>query len=323
VKKINLNNVHFEYLETAFKEWLDILGYSEMSVYNMPSIVREFLHYLNTNGCKHINGLETKHFKNYYNYISTRSNQTRGGALSANYINKHIQALEKFNEFLSHKREQRVPMGIKQIKFTTKEITVLTTEEIQQLFTITNREANTEKETALRSRDRAMLVIFYSCGLRRNEGVHVELNDINFDTRILHVRKGKKYKERFVPLSKQGVKYLEDYIFNHRPYLLKQNTESRLFIGYYGKPLGGGSLYRRLKILQHSVENPTLQQKEINLHALRHSIATHLLQNGMELQKIQRFLGHSSLESTQIYTHLLEAGNNKDAHSPISKSEAV
>lgn len=309
MKKIQLHNAHFEYLETAFSEWLDILGYSAMSVYNMPSIVREFLHYVDLQGVKHINQVENKHFKGYYGYISSRSNQTRGGALSANYINKHIQSLEKFCEFLSHKRGQHVGMGIKQIRYTTKEITILSTEEINQLFKVTEREVESDKEKALCARDRAMLVMYYSCGLRRNEGVHIDLNDINFDTRILHVRKGKKYKERFVPVSKQGVKYLEDYIFNHRPYLLKSGTESRLFIGVGGKPVNGGTLYNRLKKLIHLTENPQIYQKDITLHALRHSIATHLLDNGMELQKIQRFLGHSSLESTQIYTHLIEKGN--------------
>jgi len=320
MKKLRHHNAHFDYLEKAFAEWLDILGYSQMSVYNVPHIVREFFFYLTTQGCQHITGLETGHFKSYYTYISSRSNERRGGGLSANYINKHIQALEKFCEFLSHKRGQHVAMGIKQIRYNTKEITVLTTDEVQQLFTVTQNEDSSDRERALSARDRAMLVIFYSCGLRRNEGVHVELNDINFDTRILHVRKGKKYKERFVPLSKQGAKYLEDYVFNHRPTLLKSKTESRVFVSYYGKPLTGNTLYNRLKKLIYLTENTELQQKDITLHALRHSIATHLLQNGMELPKIQRFLGHSSLESTQIYTHLLEAGNNEDAHIQKSKS---
>ena len=161
-----------------------------------------------------------------------------------------------------------------------------------------------------------MLTVYYSCGLRKNEGVHLELNDINLDTRILHVRKGKNYKERFVPLSKTSAQHLQDYIYDHRPVLLKEKTpgcrsssagtESRLFIGYSGKPMQGQALYRRFKLLLLAVENPTLQQKELGLHSLRHSIATHLLQAGMTLQKIQRFLGHSSLESTQIYTHLKE-----------------
>lgn len=76
----------------------------------------------------------------------------------------------------------------------------------------------------------------------------------------------------------------------------------------------GGALYRRLKLLQLAVDDPVLQQKEIGLHTLRHSIATHLLQNGMALQQIQRFLGHSSLESTQLYTHLLPSESGGQAH---------
>jgi len=306
MKKLNLNNAGFEHLEIAFKEWMDILGYNKGTVYTMSAITREFLHFLTTKGVSNINQLKTEHFKQYYQYISTRTNQRRGGALSLNYINKHIQGVEKFNEFLSHKRGFHVPLGIRQIKYNTKAITILTQEEVKQLFTLTQQETQTEKEAALQARDAVLLVIFYSCGLRRNEGVHVELNDINFDTRILHVKKGKKYKERLVPLSKRGCQILQDYVYNHRPLLLKSNTESRLFIGYYGKPTNGGTLYRCLRKLIYKAENPQLEQKEITLHTLRHSIATHLLQNGMELQKIQRFLGHSSLESTQIYTHLID-----------------
>ena len=75
--------------------------------------------------------------------------------------------------------------------------------------------------------------------------------------------------------------------------------------------MSGNTLYVRLKLLQQQIENPELQSKNVGLHTLRHSIATHLLQNGMELQKIQRFLGHSSLESTQIYTHLIEKDNGE------------
>ncbi|MFY0602151.1 MAG: tyrosine-type recombinase/integrase, partial [Cyclobacteriaceae bacterium] len=184
---------------------------------------------------------------------------------------------------------------------------VLTETEIQHLYKATNRETDHPRQASFNARDKALLTIFYGCGLRRNEGVHLGIDDINYERRILHVRKGKNYKERFVPFNKNGSKMLQDWVYDHRPQLLKDNRISSFFIGYGGKPMQPHALYRRLKHLQLATESIELQQKQLGLHTLRHSIATHLLQHGMELQKIQRFLGHSSLESTQIYTHLIES----------------
>ena len=336
MKKLILKNPSYEYLEKAYREWLDILGYCKESVDHMPAIIREFLHYLETNKINQVTELKPKHYKSYFNHISSRparrsggSNLRRGGGLSNNYLNKHIQSLEKFYEFLIHKGTQGVPsVNLRQLKLEKRDITVLTEEEIKQLYKATEIESNHPKSTlsadrqeSFNARDRAMLTVFYGCGLRRNEGVHLSIDDINFDRRILHVRKGKNYKERFVPFSKSGSKHLQEWIYDHRPGLIKsqkpacQNAsagrEDALFIGRVGNPMKGSSLYVRLKLLQLSAESIELQQKELGLHTLRHSIATHLLANGMELQKIQRFLGHSSLESTQIYTHLIDKENGE------------
>ena len=307
MQKLNLKNGGFQYLEIAFKEWLDVLGYGSGTVKGMPIIVREFLHFLENNEVQSINQLQQKNIKQYHQYISTRANQRRGGSLSNNYINKHVQAIEKFLEFLHHKGTQNVPAsGIRLEKLHRKEITILTQSEIKELFELTSKEANTEKEQIVQSRDKALLTIFYSCGLRRNEGVHVSIDDINFDTRILHVKKGKNYKERLVPLNKTNASYLQEWIYDYRSQIVKTKKEHRLFINLYGEPMTGGALYSRLKLLQLQCDNIELQQKNVGLHSLRHSIATHLLQAGMSIEKIATFLGHSSLESTQIYTHLVE-----------------
>lgn len=311
MKKLTLHNSSYEYLLKAFGEWLDILGYCQMSVYNMPSIIREFCHYLEGQKVDHIKGLKQSHYRGYMDYISTRSNQRRGGGLSNNYVNKHIQALEKFYEFLLHKGVQGVPcIAIRQLKLERPEATVLTVQEVKDLFKSTHhlpQSANRpeHKRSALAARDRAILSVYYGCGLRRNEGVHLTVGDINFDTNILHVRKGKKYKQRFVPISPQMAKYLQEWVYDHRPCMVGSKTEDRLLISYQGGALTPGAAYGRVKQLQSLSDNLELKEKDIGLHTLRHSIATHLLQNGMELPKIQRFLGHSSLESTQIYTHLV------------------
>ena len=307
MKNLVLKNSSYEHLEKAFGEWLDILGYCQMSTYNMPSIIREFLHFLESNNINQITALQHQHYKEYFNYIVSRGNQRRGGGLSNNYINKHIQALEKLYEFLVHKGVENLPpLTLRQLKLEKGNITVLTQEEIQSFYKASHREASNYLQEVMQSRDRAMLTIFYGCGLRRNEGVNLTLDDINFDRRILHVRKGKNYKERLVPFSKTASNYLQEWIYDYRVKLIKSQKEGALFIGRIGNPMNGNSLYVRLKLLQQQIENLELQSKDIGLHTLRHSIATHLLENGMELQKIQRFLGHSSLESTQIYTHLIK-----------------
>lgn len=306
MRNLQLKNSSYEYLEKAFGEWLDILGYCQMSAYNMPSIIREFLHFLEQQGCNQITGLKQQHYKEYFNYINSRGNQRRGGGLSNNYLNKHIQALEKFYEFLNHKGVQNLPpVTLRQLKLEKGNTIVLTQQEVQLLYQATHKEAESTKQAALQSRDRAMLTVFYGCGLRRNEGVNLSIDDINFDRRILHVKKGKNYKERLVPFSRQSLIYLQEWVYDYRARIVKDNKIGALFIACGGSPLNGNSLYVRFKLLQQQVEDPEIQNKNIGLHTLRHSIATHLLQNGMELQKIQRFLGHSSLESTQIYTHLI------------------
>ena len=154
-----------------------------------------------------------------------------------------------------------------------------------------------------------MLTIFYGCGLRRNEGYHLTIDDINFDKQILHVRKGKANKERLVPINKANLKYLQNYVYDGRTLLLKDKRESAFFINERGNRLTAQSMSIRLKILQQRTEDITLQEKNVRLHVLRHSIATHLLANGMPLENISRFLGHNSLESTQVYTHLINQEN--------------
>jgi len=306
MKNLSLNNPHFEFIERSFREWLDILGYSHHSIYNLPNHVRELLYYLEQNGIHHIKQLEVSHIREFYQQLKYRSNKRKSGGLSNAYLNKHLQALYKFCDYLRQSGKILLPaLCIDWEADDSEEITVLTTDEIKLLYKATeNYNINTELEP-FNSRDRAMLSIFYGCGLRRNEGYHLNIPDINFDRRILRVRKGKNYKERLVPFNKTNAEYLQEYVYDWRPVIVKEKKEDAFFISQRGTRMDTQSMAMRLKILQQRTDDITLQQKNVRLHVLRHSIATHLLQNGMELEKIARFLGHSSLESTQIYTHLI------------------
>jgi len=307
-----IKNPSFEHLQLGYGEWLETLGHCAPAVKSKPYLIREFLHYLENNcALKSIAELEYRHIKQYYSYLTSRSNTVRGGALSDSFINVHITTLEKFLEFLHHKGLHHLPTSkLRRIKISEIARQVFTEAEIKLLYGTTEREAENPRTEAMYARDKAIFAVFYGCGLRRNEGIHLELNDINLDTRIIHVRKGKGYKQRLIPLGQTGAKDLENYIYNYRSWFLKNGTESRLFIAIGGKPMRAGGILTRLKNIKLACEGEGLAEKTITIHSLRHSIATHLLGNGMELHKIQRFLGHSSLETTQIYTHLLEKETN-------------
>jgi integrase/recombinase XerD len=307
MKGLVLTNVHFEYLEGSFRQWLDILGYSEHAVYHLPNHVRELFYYLEQNGIHHVRQMETRHIREYYQQLKTRRNQRRGGGLSNAYLNKHLQALYKFADYLRQSGKLLLPaLGIDWEADDAEEITVLAPHEIKLLYQATYGYHEGTLLEPFNARDRAILTVYYGCGLRRNEGYHLNVSDIHFDRRVLRVRKGKNYKERWVPFNQANALYIQEYVYDWRPKIVNDNRDDAFFIGQRGIRMQAQSMALRLKLLQQRSDDPNLQQKNVRLHVLRHSIATHLLQNGMELDQIARFLGHSNLESTQVYTHLAQ-----------------
>lgn len=319
MKQLQIKSENFRYIESSFKEWLDILGYAGSTVYQMPNYVREFFYYLEQNEITQITQLETKHFKEYFLQLKHRANLRRGGGLSNAYLNKHLQALCKLTQYLRQSGRLVLPyLNIDWESKDTEEIEYLTQQEIKQLYSATCGYNEGTKLEALNARDRAILTVYYACGLRRNEGYHLDLSDIDFDRQVMHVRKGKAYKERFVPFSKTSSQYLQEYVYDARPQLASDKRDGAFFISQKGRRMETQSMAIRLKLLQQRTDNIELQQKNVHLHILRHSIATHLLQNGMSLEKISRFLGHGSLESTQVYTHLLE--KEAGIHTPKPQS---
>lgn len=307
MKHLPIHSENFKYIEKSFKEWLDILGYSSSTVYQLPIHIREFFHWLEKNDIFQIQQISSKIMKTYYLGLKQRTNQRRGGALSNSYLNKHLQALIKFSDYL--RQSGRKPLDLLNIRrenADNKSIDVLKIEQVKSLYLATDEHPQGNKWEAIASRDKAMLTVFYGCGLRRNEAYHLDVSDINFDRQILHVRKGKNYKERFVPFNKTNAQILQEYVYDFRPFFNHSKEINALFISVFGYRMSGQNMLIRLKILIQKSADFDLLDKNISLHTLRHSIATHLLQNGMSLEKISRFLGHSSLESTQIYTHLVE-----------------
>ena len=321
MKRLPVVSPAYQYIEKSFKEWLGALGYSWQGVYYMPIQIRGLLNYLERQNKAQLADITTEAIKDYYyNELKQRKNYMHdAGTLSNKHLNKNLQALRKFTEYLRQTGKLQIPiLNIKQEQIIENKPTVLTEEEIMQLYKATETIPDKMKHAKprefyemLNNRDRAMLAIFYGCGLRRNEGYHLDITDIRLESAIVHVRKGKGYKERFVPISKKGMENITAYLYDARPMMIRDNKEEAFFLNHNGKRLGGQMLMLCLQSLSRRTNNAELQQKEIGLHTLRHSIATHLLAHGMNLEKIKDFLGHSSLESTQIYTHLINENDGE------------
>lgn len=309
MKKLKLQNDVFKMFVANYKEWLDILGYAESTVYQLPIHLQEFFYYVEKQNIKKLTDIRPKTIKDYYSELKERANERTSGSLSKSYLNKHQQALKKFKEYLQNHNYNDFNVHLKSETNPTEEkINILTQSEIKELFKATEY---SHTESRFKLRDKAILAILYSCGLRRNEAVHLDISDIYFDKERVFVRKGKNYKERFVPINRKNAEILEDYIFEGRPEFYQSNLSEALFINKNGTRMQGMSFANRLKVIVASTNNKDIVEKNITLHILRHSIATHLLQKEVPLESIKTFLGHSSLESTQIYTHLLKTLENE------------
>ena len=313
MKKLLLKNKSYNYIQNSFEIWLSTLGYNKTTAYNLPIHIREFLHYLEQENINKLKELHPINIINYYNKLKKRTNQRQhSGALSASYLNKHQQAIRLFFNYL--RQSGRLTIAYPDLNIEKKEetkIEILTQSDIKSLFEATALLITQPKYEPLQERDKALIAMLYFCGLRRTEAVKLNIEDVNLDTNIIHVKHGKGYKERLVPIHPNNVKYLEYYMYDSRFKLTKNSKEKAFFMTIRKTRMSGQSMLIRLKQLQQISDNQSLKSKNITLHTLRHSIATHLLQNGMDLEQISRFLGHSSLESTQIYTHLVDKEDDK------------
>lgn len=309
MKKLKLTSTSYITLLNSYKDWLEILGYASSTVYNLPNHLREFFHYLEAKGHTDVTTITTQTVTKYYEYLSKRGNQRRGGSLSKSFLNKHQQALRKFKIYLKeHNANVTFGVHLKQERINYHEgKTILTQEEVKELFEACKYAHMTPH---FQARDKAMLVLLYSCGLRRNEAMHIDTEDILFQKGRIYVRKGKNYKERFVPINKHNLKLLEEYVFEHRTDFLTNYQTDALLLSSQGKRMNDLTMAHRLKAIIEATDNEVIIEKGITMHTLRHSIATHLMQNKVPIGLISSFLGHASLESTQLYTHLA----NPNAH---------
>lgn len=300
-KSVNreIKSKQFVFLSENFRKWLETLNYNPHTVKLGYWNTKEFLSFLEQNQTNHFRNFKPGQIRNYLDYLQHRPNCNRSGSLSAGYINKHITTLRLLSKFLQLTGTANIAIKPELLK-TTETATYLSKTEIKALYKSAAAECNLYSQ-----RDTAMLGIYYGCGLRASEGAALNIGDLLFDKNLLYVRKGKGYRQRYVPMSGQVKADLQTYIFNQRDELLNGQKNEALLLSRRGKRWSQQGMYNRLQLLKNQTNDEKLNQKSFGLHILRHSIATHLLQSGMKLEYISHFLGHKSLETTQKYTHLI------------------
>ena len=153
-----------------------------------------------------------------------------------------------------------------------------------------------------------MLELAYSCGLRSEEVISIEVDSLDFESEQISVV-GKGSRHRRLPMGEPAQRAVEAYLARGRPSLVADRTEKALFLSRNGRRLSPSDVTRRLAIWVREAAGTG----GISPHALRHSFATHLLEGGADLRTIQELLGHSSISTTQVYTHL-DAARLRDAY---------
>ena len=237
----------------------------------------------------------------------------RKSGLHHRTVSRYLSSIRAFYRFLTDENEVSgdPTVHISSPKSIVNPPEYLTLEEVDLLLDIP------DEGTVLGLRDKTILEVMYSCGLRVSEVTLLTLNSVRFRERLILVF-GKGRKERIVPFGDRASELLRKYTEWSRNELLRNRLSDTLFLNFRGEPLSRKGLWKMIK--GYAVKSGIT--KNIKPHILRHSFATHLIQNGADLRIVQELLGHSDISTTQIYTHL-DRGTLIDLHQkyhPLQRS---
>jgi len=264
----------------AFRKELQTLGYCKTVINNYPKYIYHFLVFTQETALK----INDMHIKSYQKQLQQKPSKTKGKTLSESHVHSQLLAVKMYFGFLerTHKINSN-PFTLK-LKSPKNEVkNVLTQEQIQILY----RHCQIQEETII-------LHLCYGCGLRRTEAVNLNKTDINIGKKLLFVRSGKGKKRRVIPITEAITNDFKTFLES------KTNTEEVSFLtNKQNNRMSGNTMY---SIFKELLKKTGIEK--VSLHHLRHSIATHLLENDMSIEMVRDFLGHAQLATTQIYTQI-------------------
>jgi integrase/recombinase XerD len=277
-----------------YKNYLDILGLNPQTTQARYLYLREFLSWLEILQIYQIQEVRTVEISNYYDYLLQRKSTRTRQNIKQKSIHDHMRNLQQYLGYLLDLGKIKTSPA-SHLKFSHPnekvERIIFTQNEIQELYKASNEQ------------EKAILNIAYGCGLRVGELSLINKEDIRFTENLLIVQKGKNNKRRVIPITNQIVSELESYINSQT-----ESTNKAIFINNHNVRMQEWTFNKILKELisktKFGQRFSTEELNKIGIHSLRHSIATHLLENGMKIEQVQTFLGHSHIESTEIYTHI-------------------
>ena len=281
-------------MEKQIKQFLEFLQnekrVSNNTLQSYSRDIHQYESYLSQNRINYVK-VDNKVINEYLKYLQQNGKKT-------STISRSLASIRSFYQYLMRvKKIKHDPTeNIQSPKVEKRVPSVLTSEEVEKLL-------SQPKDVDLKgTRDKAMLEVAYATGMRVTEIISLNVDDVDLDSGFISCKSVNR--QRNIPLGSISIAALREYIRDARPIMIKNDDETSLFVNVNGKRLTRQGFW---KIVKYYKEQAHIE-KDITPHILRHSFATHLLQNGAELKAIQTMLGHSDISSTQVYMQFQDPG---------------
>jgi integrase/recombinase XerD len=281
-------------MEDGLKDFTHYLivekGLASNTIVSYERDLKSYLKYLkNVENLKNFNEVQRPHIVHFLAHLKDQGKSSRTLA-------RHVASIRSFHQFLLREKaadhDPSVHIESPQLEKTLPK--VLSLEEVETLL------ESPDASTHYGIRDKAMLELLYATGIRVSELIGLKLGDVHVTMGFVRCI-GKGNKERIIPIGHTAIEAIEQYVQKGRPlFVSKKNHDDALFLNHHGRGLTRQGFWKILKGLARDAGI----QKELTPHTLRHSFATHLLENGADLRAVQEMLGHADISTTQIYTHV-------------------
>lgn len=299
-------------METLIEKYFDFLvntkGVSQNTLLSYKRDIKDFVVFAQDNGLH----IETAGGTSILDYLMKLQKKGK----SASTVSRNLASIRSFYRFMQNEGVVQTDptANLHSLKMKKKLPEVLTSEEVEDLLN------QPDSRDAKGCRDKAMLELLYATGMRVTEMIDLKMSDVDMDIGYINCNQGKKM--RVIPVYSLAKKAVKSYIDTARNQLVKDKPVENLFVNY-----NGGKMTRQgfWKIIKQYATLANIK-KEITPHTLRHSFATHLLENGADLKSVQEMLGHSDISSTQIYTSVVKKHINdvyKNAHPRARKKQTI